>query len=175
MKKSDELKIKIDNAQAEFGKLKVEEIGTKEYREARRNILKLKREYDDAIELESKIEITCYFDKDKLLKDIDYLLCDALDGGASAYWAKMTKKGNDVKAGTPLYFIKRELSIGEIEPSTDNGIISKKLNEENLLIGLKVMAQKYPYHFSNFISENADGITADVFLQCSVLGDVVYG
>ena len=41
--------------------------------------------------------------------------------------------------------------------------------------GLKVMADKYRRHFANFISEDGDAETADVFLQCCLFGEVRYG
>lgn len=41
--------------------------------------------------------------------------------------------------------------------------------------GLQVMAEKYPRHFGNLISDNDDAETGDVLLQCSVLGEIVYG
>lgn len=49
------------------------------------------------------------------------------------------------------------------------------LNRESMIKGLTIMAQKYPRHFANFIDENDDAETADVFIQCSVMGDIVYG
>jgi hypothetical protein len=41
--------------------------------------------------------------------------------------------------------------------------------------GLQVMAEKYPRHFSDIVSGDDDATTADVFVQCCVLGEVVYG
>jgi hypothetical protein len=40
--------------------------------------------------------------------------------------------------------------------------------------GLKVMAEKYPHHWQDFVSENDDAITGDVFLQCCLFGEIVY-
>jgi hypothetical protein len=45
----------------------------------------------------------------------------------------------------------------------------------DLAKGLQTMAEKYPRHFADFVAENDDADTGDVFLQCVVLGDVVYG
>lgn len=44
-----------------------------------------------------------------------------------------------------------------------------------LLRGFEIMAEKSPYQFSEFMADNPDAITADVWFQCVVLGDVVYG
>lgn len=41
--------------------------------------------------------------------------------------------------------------------------------------GLDVMASKYPSHMGDFLSENHDAETADVWWQCVVLGDIIYG
>ena len=44
-----------------------------------------------------------------------------------------------------------------------------------VLTGLTIMAEKYPKHWADFLEEDGDNDTADVFIQCCVLGDVVYG
>lgn len=41
--------------------------------------------------------------------------------------------------------------------------------------GLKLMAEKHPQHFGDFLAENDDAFTGDVFLQCCLLGALVYG
>lgn len=41
--------------------------------------------------------------------------------------------------------------------------------------GLEVMAKDYPQHFADLIKENDDAVTHDVFMQCVILGEVVYG
>ena len=41
--------------------------------------------------------------------------------------------------------------------------------------GLALMAQKHPKHFADFMAGNDDAITGDVFLQCCLLGSVIYG
>lgn len=42
--------------------------------------------------------------------------------------------------------------------------------------GLKVMHQKYPRHFADMLDESrCDAVTGDVFLQCSLFGEVIYG
>lgn len=47
--------------------------------------------------------------------------------------------------------------------------------KESIEKGLQVMADKYPRHFNDIITENDDAETADVFVQCAVLGEVVFG
>jgi hypothetical protein len=41
--------------------------------------------------------------------------------------------------------------------------------------GLQMMAIKAPLHFANFISENNDIETSDVFLQMCIFGELIYG
>lgn len=41
--------------------------------------------------------------------------------------------------------------------------------------GLKIMSEKYPQHYANWLSEQDDAETGDVFLQCCVFGELVYG
>lgn len=41
--------------------------------------------------------------------------------------------------------------------------------------GLRIMAEQHGRHFGDFMAEEGDGVTADVFLQCIALGKVVYG
>lgn len=41
--------------------------------------------------------------------------------------------------------------------------------------GLNIMCRDYPRHFADLVGENDDATTADVFVQCCVLGGVVYG
>jgi hypothetical protein len=41
--------------------------------------------------------------------------------------------------------------------------------------GTAKMAKDYDWHFMNIITEEDDATTAEVWLQCVLLGDVVYG
>lgn len=65
---------------------------------------------------------------------------------------------------------------------TEKGIIVKDLeeekkhclNKEKIGVGLSIMAKKYPGHFIDFIKENYDQTTGDVFLQCCLFKKVIY-
>lgn len=50
---------------------------------------------------------------------------------------------------------------------------------QNIKAGLKIMAEKYPKHFGDALGVgsdyNSDADTGDVFLQCALLGEVIYG
>lgn len=41
--------------------------------------------------------------------------------------------------------------------------------------GLKLMQEKSPGHFGDFMAENEDAVTGDVFIQYCLLGSEVYG
>ncbi len=50
-----------------------------------------------------------------------------------------------------------------------------RLDHEALQRGLDVLAEKCPHQMGNFMQENEDVITGDAFLQCALLGDIIYG
>lgn len=116
-----------------------------------------------------KTEVT-----DERLND---LLCSAMEGGSN-YWYVINKhiNPNNVKVEHPhldLPFIEGcGLEIGDIE---DDEAEPQILNRESIAKGLQVMADKYSHHFNNFMTENDDAETGDVFLQCCLFGDIVYG
>lgn len=49
------------------------------------------------------------------------------------------------------------------------------LNREKLLKGVEVMQKKYPRHFADWLSQNDDATTADVYLQCCLFGEAIFG
>jgi hypothetical protein len=49
------------------------------------------------------------------------------------------------------------------------------LDSRSIARGLQVMQEKHPRHFFDVIGENDDAETADVFLQCCLLGKVQFG
>jgi hypothetical protein len=49
------------------------------------------------------------------------------------------------------------------------------LDRVAILEGLRIMAEKEPRHFADFMTENDDADTGDVFLQCCLYGEVIYG
>lgn len=50
-----------------------------------------------------------------------------------------------------------------------------RITRESIEKGMKIFAAEYPQHFSDFINQNDDAITGDVFLQCVVFGEAIYG
>ncbi len=62
------------------------------------------------------------------------------------------------------------LTLRDMETDKDHRITRADIEK-----GLKIFADEYPSHFADWIDENDDATTGDVFLQCVVLGEVVYG
>lgn len=116
-------------------------------------------------------------------KRISDLLCSALEGGSN-YWyiikkhvppPTLTFRSDADKVYTHLDFPLNEggaLLIGDMEDAKSG---TKRLDLEAIGRGLAVMARAYPSHFGDFISENDDATTGDVFLQCCLFGEVIYG
>lgn len=63
----------------------------------------------------------------------------------------------------------------EAGESDDGDQVEKEIGLPELKAGLAVMAAKHPRHFGDLVAENDDADTHDVFIQCALMGDVVYG
>lgn len=110
------------------------------------------------------------------------LLCNALEGGSN-YWYEIMSfnypNGQDKKS--------LNIEFQHIElPFFEGGSLTIRDNEEahkgDLILdlkaieeGLQIMVAKEIRHFADFISENDDAITGDVFLQCCLFKEVIYG
>lgn len=123
-------------------------------------------------------------------KNISNLLCSAMEGGSN-YWYMIDKyikpkkidfdsfKGDYALAGPDVYkHLHYPLSEGggivfEIEDGVK--FKTRTLNLSSIKDGLEIMSQKYPRHFSDFLTDSGDAITGDVFLQCCLFGELVYG
>ena len=56
-----------------------------------------------------------------------------------------------------------------------NGNGKKLIKFADLQTGLQKMAMKSGRHFGDFMNENEDTITGDVFIQYVIFGEVIYG
>ena len=110
----------------------------------------------------------------------DLLAC-AFEGGFN-YWGtisdyKMDKDVDVLPEEDTYYHISQRLPlipgckviIEELEDTKKQ----YSLTREDLVRGLAVMSSKYPRHFADFIAENEDAVTGDVFLQCCLFGEVI--
>jgi hypothetical protein len=57
----------------------------------------------------------------------------------------------------------------------DNDGAKRFITPESLAHGAIVMARDYPRHYRAMALENDDAETSDVYLQCVLFGEVVYG
>lgn len=111
------------------------------------------------------------------------LLVTAFEGGIS-YWGSI----EDYEVAPPGTFTPREgkvckyadyplSSVGTViirdHKTPENNFL--KLNRAAIERGLKVMVEKYPWHFGTFLRGNGDVETADVFIQCCAFGEIRYG
>jgi len=117
---------------------------------------------------------------------INDLLTTAFEGG-SAYWAMvidrvipdltgalpddLTRHGKPYQADYPLGG-----GSVTIEDSTgEDAFKPVVLDMDRIKRGLEIMAKDYPRHFRDFIEDNEDAETGDVFLQCCIHGEIVFG
>lgn len=113
------------------------------------------------------------------------LLVSALEGGSN-YWYLLKekacttirrfgdKKGEDSFVDKLWKALKAGKSI-EFHDLEDEDNLLGTLTLEKIYLGEQIMAEKYGKHFGNILSEDDDAETGDIWLQCALLGEVVYG
>lgn len=111
------------------------------------------------------------------------LLCGGFDGGMTAQWARIVKYEWAKGTKRPEHPYVEAAFLPGCAVIIEDAYERKgkkpgptyRLDRDALLNGLRIMADKYPFHFAAWINENDDAITGDVFIQCCTLGDIVYG
>lgn len=107
-------------------------------------------------------------------EDIENLLISAFEAGIG-YWACIVDYESLPGAEMPRRSMLPLVPGGAVvlaAKEVGNRLI---LDREAVKRGLRIMFEKHPVHFGNFISNKADAGTADVFVQCCLFGHVVYG
>lgn len=116
------------------------------------------------------------------------MLVNAFEGGIN-YWCsaakatlvnetipKQTHLADDIASGRVL-----EIEITDSESEDHEYDIPKEkagkhiVSRDKLIEAFQIMADKYPRHMKDFLDENADADTADVWFQCAVFGESIYG
>lgn len=119
-----------------------------------------------------------------------YLLCAGMEGGIN-YWARV------IDARRPDSFnFQMDPDNGLFRyvdyPMNKNGSITLEiihdygsanmvmphdliLTKEKLIRGLETMAKIAPRHFADWIGQSEDATTGDVFVQCVVFGEIIFG
>ena len=124
-----------------------------------------------------KITITKEIDiTDEALSDT---LCAAFEGGSN-YWCALKEYANPTKIkGSNLYLVlplvEDNLHGVVLSDCEDPETTIPLLNRAALQKGLEVLRDKYPERLEEIWTENGDAETGDVFLQCCLFGEVVYG
>lgn len=100
-------------------------------------------------------------------KEIGYLLDSASRG--SRYWSDSEQLGFE-NTIYDLLNLGKEIKIHDFEEEKDYFLDLKSVKR-----GLTVMAKKESIHYADFIKGDYDQTTGDVFLQCCLFGEVIYG
>lgn len=122
------------------------------------------------------------------------ILCNAFDGGISYWCPRYELEIPDGFSVSDLTWLDKPSDWEEVRkvyliPFTDDGKVilydSEQYEDEEdvtyvldkaaIQRGCEIMPKKYPRHWQDLVTENDDAITADVFVQCCVLGEIVYG
>lgn len=100
------------------------------------------------------------------------LVVTAFEGGSN-YWCRTAVSAKPT-TGTDLWYASLEFYA---DPGWEIIITpgDNPLNQTTATEALLMMHDNYPRHYSDVVTDNMDADTADVFLQCAVFGDVVYG
>jgi len=115
-----------------------------------------------------KVEI-----EDQRIKD---LLCSAFEGGSN-YWYQIESYINPNNVTVEFRYIDLPFieGCGIMIADSEGDMETKLLNREAMEKGLKIMSEICPLHFKNFMTENDDAETGDVFLQCCLYGYIIFG
>lgn len=118
------------------------------------------------------------------LSRIASLLVSALEGGCG-YWLRIESYQEPPKPVAHLEGLDQVYPHVDY-PLTEGGAAICRDTEDpkrgKLVLdlaaikrGLDLMPVKAPRHWGDFLAENEDASTGDVFVQCCLLGEIVYG
>ena len=121
------------------------------------------------------MKLTIQVDEQRILD----LVTNAMEGPGSTYWCKMVRKekpaGMEHLPMTCEEIVKAggNIILEDIEADDGRELL---LNMDSAVRGLEIMARdEKPWHLMNLLSETDDSETADVWLQCALLGKSIYG
>lgn len=114
--------------------------------------------------MKNTISVRCHVKYDDI-KD----LLDSASRGAS-YWCR-----NDLAYESKTEIALEINSTGLCTLYDTEGEKAYILDLKKIKKGLTVMAKKEPIHFGDFMAGKADNDTGDVFLQCCLFCEVIYG
>jgi len=128
-------------------------------------------------------------------EEIRGLLCCALEGGSNYWYKNLDWESDDESITAHDLVIESDggiewswpyvapfkkgcrLTLQVKEDFDDPKDMVKRyvIDENRIAYGMNVFTKRYKQHFADFLAENADAITGDVFLQCVCFGEVIYG
>lgn len=73
----------------------------------------------------------------------------------------------------PMYSIEHPDYCLEVKDVEDDKTYAVRYSDFKK--GINIMANLYPQHFKNVITKDHDAETSDVFIQCTVFGEIIYG
>lgn len=129
--------------------------------------------------------------KEITLDSISCLICSAFEGGSN-YWYEidqfvkpetftfLSDEGDCDEGESPQVFKHIDYPLNKggaviVSVPEDEDGKTYTLDLQSIEKGLKIMADKYPAHFNDFLNENDDACTGDVFLQCCLFDEVIFG
>ena len=116
-------------------------------------------------------------------------LCSAFEGGSN-YWYFIEESINPTEtrylSDVPTaggFLVITAMERGPYSLDLDEGLLDLDkcamlpavLDRKACERGLQVMAVSYPKHFADVVNEDGDATTGDVFLQCALYGEVIFG
>lgn len=132
------------------------------------------------------------------LEDIRSLMCIGWEGGMTTWCLRIEENScptgfspKDFKPGGSVRSQNKDWGWSYLYPTMTGGSIRCLVDEEDsgiyeravpyildlekIKTALKLMSEKSPKHWADFISDNSDAITGDVFLQYALFGEIIYG
>jgi len=115
------------------------------------------------------------------VNDILELLTGAWEGGSNYWIESVEMKGSyDLEQRPNKYypsyalapFIGGKLAIHLTE--SDGGEVHN-LTEKKIRNGIKLIREKHPKHYANWVGQDDDAETSDVFLQLCLFKEVIFG
>ena len=122
---------------------------------------------------------------------LNNVLCCALEGGSNYWYAINEVDRTHFVAGDPFVdnltrsfelSPKYELTIYDLESveyedDEDEGTMDKlgTLTLDSMAEALSFMAEYYPEQFGRIMDMSCDAEDADIFFQCAVMGEIIFG
>ena len=122
----------------------------------------------------------------KITKDqIESMMVGAIEGGSNYWydirsWAIIEHATKDMEGEPIVMRILKGLEFGLSLPiydieDQDTNIPFGILTQESFQKAFDLMFKNHPHHFADLIGQTDDAITADVFFQLAVMGELVFG